>query len=161
MWPNMFGKTVGPVTAKREHMTANHQPTAQTAALISETDAPDDAPMERLDVQSLGPPKPLKQTLERLRSYDDTILVQFTDRDPQHPTRDTTTEVRRKYRPTTRENNSGADSRTQSHLSTSTKRSLGSTAEERRFSGSNSNGRCHSYRLMANLRLTSGSSLRN
>nr|WP_127014713.1 DUF2249 domain-containing protein [Haloarcula argentinensis] len=85
MWPNMFGKTVGPVTAKREHMTANHQPTAQTAALISETDAPDDAPMERLDVQSLGPPKPLKQTLERLAELnDDTILVQFNDRAPQH-----------------------------------------------------------------------------
>ncbi|RLM90636.1 DUF2249 domain-containing protein [Haloarcula sp. Atlit-7R] len=85
MWPNMFGKRVGPLTTKRRHMTPNHQPTAQTAALVSETDAPDDAPTESLDVQSLGPPKPLKQTLELLADLDDdTVLVQFNDRAPQH-----------------------------------------------------------------------------
>ncbi len=94
MWPNMFGKTVGPVTAKREHMTANHQPTAQTAALISETDAPDDAPMERLDVQSLGPPKPLKQTLERLAELnDDTILASSTTAPRSISTRNSRTEA--------------------------------------------------------------------
>ncbi|KOX92050.1 hypothetical protein AMS69_16015 [Haloarcula rubripromontorii] len=85
MWPNMFGKRDGPLTTEREHMTPNHQPTAQTAALVSETDAPDDAPTECLDVQSLGPPKPLKQTLELLADLDDdTVLVQFNDRAPQH-----------------------------------------------------------------------------
>nr|WP_225307781.1 MULTISPECIES: DUF2249 domain-containing protein [unclassified Haloarcula] len=66
-------------------MASNHQSTEQVAALISETAAPVDAPTERLDVQSLGPPKPLKQTLERLADLDDeTILVQFNDRAPQH-----------------------------------------------------------------------------
>jgi uncharacterized protein (DUF2249 family) len=81
----MFGEMVGPLTAEREHMTANHQPTGQIAVLVSETGAPDDAPTERLDVQSLGPPKPLKQTLERLADLDgDTVLVQCNDRAPQH-----------------------------------------------------------------------------
>ncbi|AJF27358.1 DUF2249 domain-containing protein [Haloarcula sp. KBTZ06] len=85
MRPNMFGERVGPFTTEREHMTSNHQPTEQIAALISETGAPGDAPTERLDVQSLGPPKPLKQTLERLADLDDDIvLVQFNDRAPQH-----------------------------------------------------------------------------
>ncbi|EMA32914.1 hypothetical protein C444_06816 [Haloarcula japonica DSM 6131] len=85
MWPNMFGERVGPLTTEREHMTSNHQPTEQTTALISETGAPDDAPVKRLDVQSLGPPKPLKQTLELLADLDDdTVLVQFNDRAPQH-----------------------------------------------------------------------------
>ncbi|MDQ2072654.1 DUF2249 domain-containing protein [Haloarcula sp. NS06] len=85
MWPNMFGKTVGLLTPEQEYMTSNHQPTAQTAALVSETDAPDDTPTERLDVRSLGPPKPLKQTLELLADLDDdTVLVQFNDRAPQH-----------------------------------------------------------------------------
>nr|WP_242493430.1 DUF2249 domain-containing protein [Haloarcula hispanica] len=66
-------------------MASTHQSTEQTATLISETDAPTDAPTERLDVQSLGPPKPLKQTLERLADLDDdTVLVQFNDRAPQH-----------------------------------------------------------------------------
>jgi TusA-related sulfurtransferase len=66
-------------------MAVNNQPTDRVAALISETDAPDDAPTEQLDVRSLGPPKPLKQTLERLADLpDETILVQFNDRAPQH-----------------------------------------------------------------------------
>jgi len=83
MGPNMFGKRVGPLTTEPEHMASNHP--EQIAALISETDAPTDAPTERLDVQSLGPPKPLKQTLERLTDLDDdTVLVQFNDRTPQH-----------------------------------------------------------------------------
>lgn len=85
MWPNMFGETTGSLTAQPEHMASTHQSTEQAATLISETDAPTDAPTERLDVQSLGPPKPLKQTLERLADLDDdTVLVQFNDRAPQH-----------------------------------------------------------------------------
>ena len=81
----MFGETIGPLTTQPEHMASNHQSIEQTAALISETDAPTDAPTERLDVQSLGPPKPLKLTLERLAELDaDTVLVQCNDRAPQH-----------------------------------------------------------------------------
>ncbi len=46
---------------------------------------PDDAPTERLDIRNLGPPKPLKNTLERLVELDDdTVLVQLNDRAPQH-----------------------------------------------------------------------------
>jgi len=56
----------------------------QTEAL-SATDAPADAPTEHLDVRALGPPKPLKQTLERLAGLPgETVLVQVNDRAPQH-----------------------------------------------------------------------------
>jgi TusA-related sulfurtransferase len=52
---------------------------------IAETDAPADTPTERLDVRSLGPPGPLKETLEHLAELDaDTVLVQVNDRAPQH-----------------------------------------------------------------------------
>jgi uncharacterized protein (DUF2249 family) len=52
---------------------------------IAETDAPADAPTEGLDVRSLGPPGPLKETLERLAELDpETVLVQVNDRAPQH-----------------------------------------------------------------------------
>jgi len=85
MWPNMFGERVGPLTTEPIHMAPDHQSTEQVAALIAETDAPAGAPTERLNVQSLGPPKPLKQTLERLADLDDdTVLVQVNDRAPQH-----------------------------------------------------------------------------
>lgn len=48
-------------------------------------DVPATAPRERLDVRNLGPPKPLKNTLERLAELDDDIvLVQLNDRAPQH-----------------------------------------------------------------------------
>jgi len=54
-------------------------------AAVAETAAPTDAPRERLDVRNLGPPKPLANTLERLPDLDDeTVLVQFNDRAPQH-----------------------------------------------------------------------------
>jgi len=54
-------------------------------AILGETDAPSDAPRERLDVRRLGPPKPLANTLERLPELDDeTVLVQLNDRAPQH-----------------------------------------------------------------------------
>ena len=53
-------------------------------ALVA-TDVPDDVPTELLDVRTLGPPKPLKQSLERLTELpDDTALVQVNDRAPQH-----------------------------------------------------------------------------
>jgi uncharacterized protein (DUF2249 family) len=81
----MFGKRVGPLTTEPIRMAPNHQSTEQVAALIAETGAPAGAPTERLDVRSLGPPKPLKQTLERLADLgDDTVLVQINDRAPQH-----------------------------------------------------------------------------
>jgi len=40
-------------------------------AMLDETDAPNDAPRERLDVRRLGPPKPLANTPERLPDLDD------------------------------------------------------------------------------------------
>ncbi|WP_336337303.1 DUF2249 domain-containing protein [Haloarcula brevis] len=60
-------------------------PSNRPTALLTETGAPADAPTDRIDVRSLGPPKPLKQTLERLADLDDdTVLVQFNDRAPRH-----------------------------------------------------------------------------
>lgn len=54
-------------------------------AAVERTDAPADAPRERLDVRELGPPHPLKETLETLPELDDgTVLVQVNDRAPQH-----------------------------------------------------------------------------
>jgi len=47
--------------------------------------APTDRPRERLDHVEAGPPTPLKETLERLVDLpDETVLVQFNDRAPQH-----------------------------------------------------------------------------
>jgi len=51
---------------------------------VEETDAPDTGSVERLDVADLGPPKPLKNTLETLASMDGGVLVQYNDRAPQH-----------------------------------------------------------------------------
>jgi uncharacterized protein (DUF2249 family) len=61
-------------------------PPEETAQVVrEELDVPEDAPTERLDVRNLGPPKPLKNTLERLVDLDDdTVLVQLNDRAPQH-----------------------------------------------------------------------------
>ncbi|MFW6318038.1 MAG: DUF2249 domain-containing protein [Halorubrum sp.] len=48
------------------------------------TDAPTDRPVETLDVADLGPPEPLRRTLELLADLpDDTVLVQRNDRVPQ------------------------------------------------------------------------------
>jgi uncharacterized protein (DUF2249 family) len=53
--------------------------------LRAELDVPAGAPTEQLDVRTLGPPKPLKNTLETLADLDDdTVLVQLNDRAPQH-----------------------------------------------------------------------------
>jgi len=54
-------------------------------SVLNRTDAPTDAPVETLDVRQLGPPKPLRETLELLPELDDeTVLVQYNDRTPQH-----------------------------------------------------------------------------
>jgi len=55
----------------------------ETVAL-ERTDAPADRPVETLDVRDLGPPEPLRQTLELLADLpDETVLVQRNDRAPQ------------------------------------------------------------------------------
>jgi uncharacterized protein (DUF2249 family) len=54
-------------------------------SVLNRTDAPTDAPVETLDVRQLGPPKPLRETLELLPELDDnTVLIQYNDRAPQH-----------------------------------------------------------------------------
>lgn len=51
---------------------------------LAATDAPD-GPTVQLDVRDLGPPEPLKQTLEQLADLDDeTVFVQVNARAPQH-----------------------------------------------------------------------------
>jgi len=53
--------------------------------VLARTDAPTDAPVETLDVRNLGPPEPLRQTLELLAELgDETVLIQSNDRAPQH-----------------------------------------------------------------------------
>jgi uncharacterized protein (DUF2249 family) len=61
-------------------------PPVETEQVVrEELGVPEDAPRERLDVRNLGPPKPLKKTLERLAELgDDTVLIQLNDRAPQH-----------------------------------------------------------------------------
>jgi len=55
---------------------------AETA--LSETEAPE-RPTETFDARELPPPKPLRETLERLAGMDDDrVLVQLNDRAPQH-----------------------------------------------------------------------------
>jgi TusA-related sulfurtransferase len=53
-------------------------------ALVEQSDAPEDTPVEELDVRNLGPPKPLSETLETLAEMDEGVLVQRNDRAPQH-----------------------------------------------------------------------------
>ncbi|RKD97131.1 DUF2249 domain-containing protein [Halopiger aswanensis] len=54
------------------------------ASVVDRTDAPSDRPRETIDVRSLGPPEPLKRTLETLVDLpDETVLVQRNDRVPQ------------------------------------------------------------------------------
>jgi len=55
----------------------------ETTAL-ERTDAPANRPVETLDVRELGPPEPLRRTLELLADLpDETVLVQRNDRAPQ------------------------------------------------------------------------------
>jgi hypothetical protein len=52
--------------------------------VVDRTDAPSDRPRETIDVRTLGPPEPLKETLETLVDLDaETVLVQRNDRVPQ------------------------------------------------------------------------------
>lgn len=53
-------------------------------SVLEVTDAPADRPTESLDVADLGPPEPLRRTLELLADLsDETVLVQRNDRVPQ------------------------------------------------------------------------------
>lgn len=54
-----------------------------TERAIEATAAPSGQPIEGLDVRELGPPEPLKQTLETLVEMDEGVLVQYNDRVPQ------------------------------------------------------------------------------
>lgn len=48
------------------------------------TDAPEEASTRELDVRSMGPPKPMTETLETLAQIDDgEVLVQYNDRAPE------------------------------------------------------------------------------
>lgn len=60
-------------------------PATAVDAVLDSTDAPPNRPTATLDVRSLGPPGPLKETLETLVGLDTgTVLVQINDRAPQH-----------------------------------------------------------------------------
>ena len=51
---------------------------------LERTDAPTDRAVETLDVRELGPPEPLRRTLELLADLpDEAVLVQRNDRAPQ------------------------------------------------------------------------------
>jgi len=59
--------------------------TQNTRRLMEQLDAPADRPVERLDVREMGPPAPLKETLETLVDLEEgTLLLQVNDRAPQH-----------------------------------------------------------------------------
>jgi hypothetical protein len=78
-WPNIFGETDGPLARGDPGMDDPDR------SLLHRTDAPADAPVETLDVRQLGPPEPLRQTLELLPDLDDeTVVIQYNDRAPQH-----------------------------------------------------------------------------
>jgi uncharacterized protein (DUF2249 family) len=58
---------------------------ASPTAAFEATAAPTDGDVERLDVRTLGPPEPLRRTMERLTDLDDgAVLVQVNDREPRH-----------------------------------------------------------------------------
>lgn len=52
---------------------------------VGASEAPDSRSQVELDVRNLGPPKPLKRTLEATADLaDNEVLVQYNDRKPQH-----------------------------------------------------------------------------
>ncbi|QGN07467.1 DUF2249 domain-containing protein [Halorhabdus sp. CBA1104] len=54
-------------------------------ALLEASDAPETHAVVELDVRTLGPPKPLRKTLEASADLaDEEVLVQYNDRTPQH-----------------------------------------------------------------------------
>ena len=53
-------------------------------AVTERTGAPTEGEVVALDVRNLGPPKPLRETLERVEALGDgDVLVQYNDRTPQ------------------------------------------------------------------------------
>ena len=59
-------------------------PAAVERAVTERTDAPTSGETVSLDVRNLGPPKPLRETLERVETLGDgDVLVQYNDRTPQ------------------------------------------------------------------------------
>jgi uncharacterized protein (DUF2249 family) len=59
-------------------------PAAVERAVAERTDAPTSGETVSLDVRNLGPPKPLRETLERVETLGDgDVLVQYNDRTPQ------------------------------------------------------------------------------
>jgi hypothetical protein len=53
--------------------------------LLEASDAPDTHSVVELDVRTLGPPKPLRKTLEASADLTgEEVLVQYNDRTPQH-----------------------------------------------------------------------------
>ena len=76
-FPNVFGVNDGRVRRKRSSMS-------RETTVLERTDAPTERPVETLDVAELGPPEPLRRTLELLADLpDETVLVQRNDRAPQ------------------------------------------------------------------------------
>jgi len=73
----MFGTTAGGRRSVPPGMAG------QTDVLAA-VGAPTDRPVERLDVRAMGPPGPLKETLETLPDLEEAVLVQVNDRAPQH-----------------------------------------------------------------------------
>ncbi|MDZ5810944.1 DUF2249 domain-containing protein [Halorubrum sp. AD140] len=56
----------------------------EATTLLERTAAPTDRSVETLDVRELGPPEPLRRTLELLADLsNDAVLVQYNDRVPQ------------------------------------------------------------------------------
>jgi hypothetical protein len=56
-----------------------------TGQLVERLDAPTDRPVEHIDVREMGPPAPLKETLEMLADLDEeTLLLQVNNRAPQY-----------------------------------------------------------------------------
>ena len=59
-------------------------PAAVERAVTEQTGAPATGETVSLDVRNLGPPKPLRETLERVETLGDgDVLVQYNDRAPQ------------------------------------------------------------------------------
>ncbi|TKX79106.1 DUF2249 domain-containing protein [Halorubrum sp. SD626R] len=57
--------------------------TAIERAVAERTDAPTGGETESLDVRELGPPEPLRKTLERIEALpEEGVLLQYNDRSP-------------------------------------------------------------------------------
>ncbi|RLM51495.1 DUF2249 domain-containing protein [Halorubrum sp. Atlit-28R] len=67
------------------HMSAEPGDSAAVERAVAErTEAPTEGETVVLDVRNLGPPKPLRETLERVeRLGGGDVLVQYNDRSPQ------------------------------------------------------------------------------